>query len=64
MELLTWNQAVKHCKNNGDKMLSFRAGLGLNLDKLDLVSDFDVWTADYLTSGKCYCYLFNVAIAI
>ena len=55
MELSTWKDAVQNCKTKGGKMLSFRTGLGANLDRFGLISDFDVWTADYLTRGKCYC---------
>jgi hypothetical protein len=50
MELLTWQEAVEHCKSKDGYMLP----LGQNIDKLNIQSDADIWTADQLTlNGKC-----------
>ncbi|XP_060602555.1 uncharacterized protein LOC132755679 [Ruditapes philippinarum] len=50
--LLTWQQAVKECVVNGRELISFETGLGKKLEELDLKSDVDIWTADYLTSSN------------
>jgi hypothetical protein len=55
MELLTWQEAIEHCKSKDAFMLPFYTGFGLNIDKLHLHSEIDIWTADHLTlNGKCF----------
>jgi hypothetical protein len=56
MELLTWQEAMEHCKSKGGYMLQFETGLGQNVDALHLQSEIDIWTADYIIksdTGKC-----------